>query len=761
MKRNLKELIKQMTLEEKAGLCSGLDAWRTKPVPRLGIPSIMVSDGPHGLRKQDDEGGNSNDSIPAVCFPTACAYSCSFDRELLEEMGKTLGDECQTEDVAVLLGPAVNIKRSPLCGRNFEYVSEDPYAAGELASAFIKGVQSKNIGTSIKHFAANNQEYRRLTVSSEVSERALREIYLSAFETAVKEAQGDTVMCSYNKINGVYSSENKRLLTTILRDEWGFNGFVMSDWGAVNDRVKGLEAGLDLEMPSSGGYNDALLVKAVKDGSLDENQLNMTVERILRIIFKFHDNRKKGSFNKEKHHALAVKIAEESIVLLKNENILPLSPHVKAAFIGGFAKTPRFQGGGSSHINAYKTAAFLSAAEDFALEQSIKGKPVVFGYAEGFDAVTGKGSAEMTAEALDLARNSDVAVIFAGLPDTWECEGYDRNHLKLPDSQNELISAVAEVNPNVVVVLHNGSPVEMDWAGSVKGIVEAYLGGQGVGQAVFNILYGKVNPSGKLAETFPLRLEDTPSFLSFPGDGKKVHYSEDIFVGYRYYDARKMPVLFPFGHGLSYTTFSYSNLHLDKNVLTDSDTLTVTCKVKNTGMVNGKEVIQLYVRDKTGFVQKPDKELKNFTKIYLHSGEEKTVTMMLNKRSFAYYSEALGDWHAPGGTYEILIGSSSRSILLSKEVVFKTNVKLPITITPNTNVSDILPYPGIKELLKPVKKRYSAMQGTSERAKEAITNEMVESMYNDTPLRSLQGLLGKDFTSFEEFLDRISSICRE
>lgn len=759
MKRKIAEIISQMTLEEKASICSGLDAWRTKPVPRLGIPSIMVSDGPHGLRKQDDSGDNSNDSIPAVCFPTACAYSCSFDRDLLHEMGKAIGDECQAEDVAIVLGPAVNIKRSPLCGRNFEYVSEDPYIAGELAASFINGVQSKNIGTSIKHFAANNQEFRRLTVSSEVSERALREIYLPAFETAVKQSQPATFMCSYNKINGVFASENKRLLTEILRNEWGFEGFVMSDWGAVNDRIKGLEAGLDLEMPSSGGITDAQIVKAVKEGILDEKILDHSASLLLKFIFKFHDNRQKGSFNKEKHHALAVKIEEESIVLLKNDGILPLSPHVKAAFIGGFAEKPRFQGGGSSHINAYKTTSFLSAAADFALEQSIKGKPVVFSYAKGFDATTGEGSEDLTREALELAQKSDVVVVFAGLPDTWECEGYDRNHLRLPESQNSLISALAKVNSNIVVVLHNGSPVEMHWVNEVKGIVESYLGGQGVGQAVFNILYGKVNPSGKLAETFPLRLEDTPSFLSFPGDGKKTVYSEDIFVGYRYYDARKMKVLFPFGHGLSYTTFSYSNLTLDKEQISDKDEIIVSLQVKNTGLVSGKEIVQVYVRDKTSSVQRPEKELKNFCKVYLQSGEEKTVTMTLDKRSFAYYSEELGEWHAAGGTYEILIGKSSRDIVLSKEITFKTHIKLPITITPNTNVSDILKYDGISELLEPVRNRYNAMQGTSERAKEAITKEMVDSMYNDTPLRSLQGLLGNDFTSFDDFLEQIRQIC--
>lgn len=759
MKRKIQDLVKQMTLEEKASLCSGLDAWRTKPVPRLGIPSIMMSDGPHGLRKQEDQGDNSNDSIPAVCFPTASAYSCSFDRDLLEEMGRTIGDECQAEDVSIVLGPAVNIKRSPLCGRNFEYVSEDPYAAGELASAFIKGVQSKNIGTSIKHFAANNQEFRRFTVSSEVSERALREIYLPAFEKAVSQSKPDTVMCSYNKINGVYSSENKKLLTDILRKEWGFNGFVMSDWGAVNDRIKALEAGLDLEMPSSGGVTDAQIVKAVKEGLLDEGILNTSVERILSFIYKFLTSRQKGSFNKEKHHSLAVKIAEESIVLLKNDEVLPLFPHLKAAFIGGFAEKPRFQGGGSSHINSFKITSFLSAAADFALEQSIKGKPVIFGYAKGFDAVTGEGSGEMTQEALLLAQKSDVVVVFAGLPDTYECEGYDRKHLKLPESQNKLIREISKVNSNIVVVLHNGSPVEMDWAEDVKGIVEAYLGGQGVGQAVFNILYGKANPCGKLAETFPLHLEDTPSYLSFPGNGKIAKYSEDIFTGYRYYDKRKMNVLFPFGHGLSYTTFSYSNFNLDKEIISDEDTLTLSVQVKNTGPVNGKEIIQVYVRDKTGFIQRPDKELKNFTKVYLPSGEEKTVTLTLNKRSFAYYSEELGDWHVPSGTYEILIGKSSRDIVLSREVTFKTGVKMPITITPNTIVSDILRYEGIPELLEPVRIRYYAMQGSSERAKEAITDEMVENMYLDMPLRSLQGLLGNDFRDLDEFIHRICQLC--
>ena len=678
---DVKELVANMTLEEKAGLCSGQDFWHTKAVERLQIPAMMVSDGPHGLRKQDESGDHLgiNESIKAVCFPAGCATAASFDRELLYKVGETLGKECQAEGVGVILGPAVNIKRSPLCGRNFEYFSEDPYLASEIAASQIKGVQSKNVGTSIKHFLANNQEHRRMTSSSEVDERTLREIYLGAFEGAVTQAKPWTVMCSYNKINGTYAAENKTYLTEVLRNEWGFDGFVVSDWGAVNDRVPDLEAGLDLEMPTSFGLNDKKIVEAVKTGTLAEDVLDQAVERILNIVYRFEENRDATAvFDREADHALARKVASECMVLLKNDGILPLTEERKAAFIGVFAEKPRYQGGGSSHINASQTESALEMAA---------GYPVV--YAKGYDTKEDQVDEELVAEAVRVAKEAEVAVIFAGLPDAFESEGYDRQHMRLPECQDRLIREIAEVQPNTIVVLHNGSPVEMPWKDDVKGLLEAYLGGQAGGSAVVNILYGKVNPSGKLAETLPLKLSDNPSYLNF-AEREKVNYSEGVFVGYRYYDAKEMEVAFPFGHGLSYTTFKYSNLKLDRTEMTDQDTLTVSVDVTNTGSRAGKEVVQLYVSDRTGSVRRPLKELKGYEKVSLDPGETKTVTMTLDKRSFAWYSTELHDWYAASGEYEILIGASSRDIRLTVEIRLDSTQKLPLNLTLNTPLGDLI-----------------------------------------------------------------------
>lgn len=692
MKRDVKAIVKQMTLEEKAGMCSGKDFWHLKSVERLGIPEVMVSDGPHGLRKQDKEADHlgANESIKAVCFPTACATACSFDRELLETLGETLGDECQAENLSVILGPAVNIKRSPLCGRNFEYFSEDPYLASQMAAAHIKGVQSKNVGTSIKHFAANNQEHRRMSCSSEIDERTFREIYLAAFEAAVKESRPDTVICSYNKINGTFASENHRLLTEILRDEWGFEGYVMSDWGAVNDRVKGLEAGLDLEMPASGGHTDAEIVEAVKTGVLDEAVLDTAVERILNIIFKFSDNRQPGKFDKEADHNLAARIARESMVLLKNDGILPLKGEgQKIAFIGKFAEKPRFQGGGSSHINSFKVTSALDAVKKYA----------DVSYAQGYDVKEDKVDEAMFAEAVETAEHADIAVVFAGLPDAFESEGYDREHMRMPECQNRLIAEIVKVQPNTVVVLHNGSPVEMPWADDVRGILESYLCGQAVGEAQADILFGRANPCGKLAETVPYKLSDNPSYLNFPGDGKTVEYREGVFVGYRYYDTKEMAVRYPFGYGLSYTTFEYSDLKLSAKEIKDTDTLTVSLKVKNTGSMAGKEIVQLYVADKTNAASRPVKELKNFAKVELAPGEEKVVAMELDKRSFAWYNTEISDWYAATGTYEILVGSSSRDILLKDAVQLTSTTKIPVKIHMNTTVAELLAEPKAKEIM--------------------------------------------------------------
>ena len=742
MERNLKELVNQMTLEEKAGMCSGLDFWHLKPVDRLGIPSVMVSDGPHGLRKQDDNADHLgiNESIRAVCFPPAVLSACSFDRDLLRELGDTVGKEAQATDVSVVLGPAVNIKRSPLCGRNFEYYSEDPYLAGESAAAFINGVQSHHVGTSIKHFAANNQELNRMSCSSEVDERTLREIYLPAFETAVKKSQPYTVMCSYNKINGTYASENPWLLTEVLRDEWGFEGYVMSDWGAVNERVPGLKAGLDLEMPASGGMTDREIVAAVQDGSLEESVLDQAVERILRITFTWLDNREEQDLTLEADHETARRIAEGSMVLLKNENVLPLNPSENVVFIGGFAKRPRYQGGGSSHINSFRVDSALKAVKDIA-EVS---------YAEGFSSSKDLYDKELAADAVEAARRADKAVIFAGLPDSFESEGYDRSHMKLPECQDRLIREIAEVQPNTIVVLHNGSPVEMPWKDDVKGLLEAYLGGQAGGSAVVNILYGKVNPSGKLAETLPLKLSDNPSYLNF-AEREKVNYREGVFVGYRYYDAKEMEVAFPFGHGLSYTSFKYSDLKLDRTEMTDQDTLTVSVDVTNTGGRAGKEVVQLYVSDLTGAVRRPVKELKGYEKVSLEPGETKTVTMTLDKRSFAWYSTDLHDWYAASGEYEILIGASSRDIRLTENVHLTGTCQFPLNLTLNTTLGDLIADERTKDFGLSLKRKMDEFFGATGADAKLSDDDSDEDLMGDAvaasmPIRNVVsfGLMEKD-----------------
>lgn len=742
MKRNIKDLIRQMTLEEKAGMCSGLDFWHLKGIERLGIPSVMVSDGPHGLRKQDDQADHLgiNESIKAVCFPPAVLSACSFDRDLMKEFGDAIGKEAQATDLSVVLGPAVNIKRSPLCGRNFEYYSEDPYLAGETAAAFIEGVQSHHVGTSIKHFAANNQEFNRMSCSSNADERTLREIYFPAFETAVKKSQPYTVMCSYNQINGTYASEDPWLLTKVLRDEWGFKGYVMSDWGAVNDRTAGLKAGLELEMPSSGGINDREIVDAVKDGSLEESVLDQAVERLLNIIFEYTDHREEQELNLEADHELAGKIARESMVLLKNDSVLPLKDTEKVAFIGEFAKKPRFQGGGSSHINSFRVSNILD---------EVSGNANIT-YAKGFPADSDIYDEALAKEALQAAKAADKAVIFAGLPDSFESEGYDRTHMRLPECQNRLIREILAVQPEVIVVLHNGSPVEMPWLADVKGLLEAYLGGQAAGSAIADLLFGKACPCGKLAETIPYKLSDNPSYLFF-GDGDKVEYREGIFVGYRYYDAKEMPVAFPFGHGLSYTDFSYSGLKISKSEMTDHDTVTVSVDVTNTGSCEGKEIVQLYVSDLTGAVRRPLKELKGYSKVSLKPGETKTVSFPLDYRSFAWYNTQISDWYAASGDYEILIGASSRDIRLSGKIHMTTQKILPLKVHMNSTLGELLADKRTAPCIEGLKNRMGEFFGASaDKAKEdgdtAISDAMNNAMVASMPLRNLAsfGLCTKD-----------------
>ena len=744
--KDIRNLIAKMTLEEKAGLLSGEDFWHTKPVERLGVPRSMVSDGPHGLRKQDDQADHLgiNESIKAVCFPAASATAASFDPELIEKMGEALGEACQHEKLSVLLGPAVNIKRSPLCGRNFEYFSEDPYLTGVMATALIKGIQSKNVGTSIKHFALNNQEHRRMSSSSDCDERTIREIYFPAFEMAVKEAQPWTVMCSYNRINGVYASENPWLLTDVLRKEWGFEGYVMSDWGAVSNRVAGVAAGLDLEMPASGGINDRKIVEAVKAGKLDEKQVDLCCERILNIIYRYVENAKPETpWDKEAQHRMTADVAAECMVLLKNDgDILPLKKDDAIAFIGEFAEKPRFQGGGSSHINSFKTTGAVEAAKGHGLNVT---------YVQGYSVKEDDATAEQIAEAVAAAKKAKVAVVFAGLPDAYESEGYDRTHMRMPDSQNRLIEAVAEANPNTVVVLHNGSPVEMPWIGKVKGVLEAYLGGQAVGEATVRVLYGDVNPSGHLPESFPKKLEDNPSFLFFGGEPRATDYREGIFIGYRYYDRKKMDVLFPFGYGLSYTTFEYSGLKLSADAIKDTDTVTATVTVKNTGSRAGKAVVQLYAGDAEGFVNavRPVRELRAFKKVALEPGESKEVSFTLGKRAFATWRSEIHDWWVETGDFTIEVGDSVANLPLKATVKVESTVQLPRHFDMDSIVMDMMADPKAKAVLAPLMQNAAALFGDGEGGEastEAISDEMSMAMMQYMPVRTMLGFSNGAFS---------------
>ncbi|MBN2046523.1 MAG: glycoside hydrolase family 3 C-terminal domain-containing protein [Anaerolineaceae bacterium] len=655
-------IISKMTLAEKVALSSGLNFWRTRPFEEHGIPQIMVTDGPHGLRKQSETGDHLgiNESVLSTCFPPACATASSWNPDLLVEMGKAIGEEAQEEHVAVVLGPGANIKRNPLCGRNFEYFSEDPFLAGEMAKSWILGVQGESVGVSLKHFAANSQENMRLASDSILDERALREIYLPAFEAAVKGAKPTTLMCAYNKINGTYCSDNKRLLTDILRGEWGHEGVVVTDWGAMHDRVEAFKAGLELEMPSSNQYFDADVIAAVESGALSEDVIDECVDRLLDLIFTATANQKDGfTYDREAHHQLARKVAADSAVLMKNaDQILPLAKESKIALIGALAATPRYQGSGSSHINPTQ----LNSAVDGFNAYELK-----FDYFAGYEMDAPPNEA-LIAEAAAGAKQADVVVIFAGLTDSYESEGFDRQTMAMPESHNQLIHAVTAVNPNTVVVLSGGSPVEMPWVDEVKAILNLYLPGQAGGLAAADLLTGAVNPSGKLAETYPVSYEDVPSAHIYLNGGKQAQYQESIFVGYRYYDTANMGVRFPFGFGLSYTTFEYSDLKLSADEIQAGDELKVSLTVKNTGKAAGAEVVQVYVSDQQHDVFRPEKELKGFAKVYLAPGESKQVEISLGLRAFAYYHPEAQDWAVQSGEFVIAAGSSSRDLRLSQPV---------------------------------------------------------------------------------------------
>ncbi|HEY3437886.1 MAG TPA: glycoside hydrolase family 3 C-terminal domain-containing protein, partial [Actinotalea sp.] len=658
---DIPSVLAQLTLEEKASLLDGSDFWRTQPVERLGVPSIMVTDGPHGLRKQPEAGDHLGlgNSVPATCFPPAAGLASSWDIDLLRRVGVALGDECRAEDVSVLLGPGVNMKRSPLCGRNFEYFSEDPFLAGRLAAGLVDGIQSRGVGTSLKHFAANNQETDRMTVSAEVDERTLREIYLPAFEHVVKAADPWTIMCSYNRISGVYASEDPWLLTEVLRDDWGYQGLVVSDWGAVNERAAGVAAGLDLEMPSSSGSGTRAIVEAVTAGTLDEAAVDRSAARVLALVDRAQPALAEGgAFDVDGHHALAREAALASAVLLKNEgDLLPLDPAAggRIAVVGEMARSPRYQGAGSSQVVPTRLDDALSA-----LTAAVDGHRELT-FAAGYVVDSEEADPALVAEAVEAARGAEVAVVFLGLPASYESEGYDRAHMDLPAQQVALLEAVAAVNERVVVVLSNGSAVALPWQSHARAIVEGWLLGQAGGSALADLLVGRVNPSGRLAETLPLRHLDNPTVGAFPGENGQVRYGEGLLIGYRWYDTRELDVAYPFGHGLSYTQFAYE--HVDVDLLDPAGArVDVSLTVTNTGTRAGRETVQVYVADPQSTVFRPAQELRGFARVALEPGDSERVTIGLDARAFAWWSTPLQRWVVEGGRFEVRVGASSRDI---------------------------------------------------------------------------------------------------
>jgi beta-glucosidase len=727
-------LLQQMTLEEKAALCSGASFWTTTPIDRLGVPEMVVSDGPHGVRRQADINAIGSTSLPATCFPTYSCLAASWDEELAFAMGQALAEECIALNVDVLLGPGVNMKRSPLCGRNFEYLSEDPYMAGEMAASLINGVQSKGVGTSLKHFAANNQEYQRFSISAEVDERTLREIYLPAFEKAVKKAKPWTVMCSYNKLNGRFASESHSLLTEILKQEWGFEGLVVSDWGAVRDRVAALKGGLDWEMPGPQARRVKAVVAAVQSGDLDLALLDESVRRILKVILKAKATPKGASFDIEAHHAVARKVASEGMVLLKNTGILPLKNLEHVAVIGRAAETAHFQGGGSSHINPTRVDVPFNELKTQAGEAE-------FTYAEGYP-TDNSLQPGLIAQAVEIAQSADVALLYIALPTYKESEGYDRKDLDLTDHQVALIQAVSKVQPNTVVILNNGSPVAMSsWIDGVAAVLEAYMMGQAGGAAIADVLLGKVNPSGKLAETYPLKLADTPAYLNWPGECGTVRYGEGLFIGYRYYDTKEVPVLFPFGYGLSYTTFAYSNARLSAASIQDVDGVTVSVDVTNTGRMAGKEIVQIYVHDQASSLTRPEKELKGFAKVALQPGETKTVSIALDFRAFAYYHPEYKQWVAETGEFDILVAASAQDIRHTLTVSLQSTLQLPCVLDNLSTVREWVADPRGKVVIDPLLQKMEAMNRQAfgdENTADTIGMDMME-MFADMPLVSVLG----------------------
>jgi len=656
-----------MTIEEKAAFLSGKGEWQTRDFERLGIPSIFCSDGPHGIRKQAGAGDHLglNASLPATCFPTAATIANSWDEELGETLGETLGEEAMAEGVNVLLGPGLNIKRSPLCGRNFEYFSEDPYLAGKMAASYVRGIQSQGVYACPKHFAVNSQELRRMAMNAVIDERTLREIYLTGFEIAVKEGKAKTIMSAYNEVNGVYANENKHLLNDILRDEWGFDGIVITDWGASNDHALGVAAGSNLEMPNPGLDSARELIAAVESGKIKMEDLDARVDELLDAVLTLYVNAqgKSDEFDKNAHHQIARRAASESAVLLKNEgNTLPLKAGTKVAVIGDFAFVPRYQGAGSSLVNPTKIETISEMISSYDLQ--------VVGMSRGYSR-NGSEDVVTKKEALDIAAKADVVLYFFGLNEDSESEGMDRTHMRIPQNQINLLQELGQVNPNLVGVISAGSAIEMPWHHYLKAMLHCYLNGQAGAGAVLDILMGKVNPSGKISETIPRRLEDTPAYRYYPSQERTSEYRESLYVGYRYYDTAKVPVLYPFGFGLSYTSFEYSDIKV-----TDEK---VSFTIKNTGSYDGAEVAQLYVGLPSAKVFRPEKELKGFVKVYLKAGESKEVSIAFDDKTFRYFNVKTNKWEVEDGNYQIMIGASSADIKLEANIM-------------KTETTDTMPY---------------------------------------------------------------------
>ena len=730
---NIESIISEMTLEEKAALCTGATAWTTTPIERLGVPELFMADGPHGVRRVVDLSELNQQSLPATCFPTASCLASTWNADLIYQMGEALGEECIAQEVDVLLGPGVNMKRSPLCGRNFEYFSEDPFLAGELAVSLINGVQSKGIGTSLKHFAANNQEFQRLSISAEIDERTLREIYLTAFEKAVKQANPWTVMCAYNKLNGEYCSEHHALLSDILKDEWEFEGFVVSDWGAVHDRVASLKGGLDLEMPGPQDRRVQAVIEAVQTGELDESLLDEAVRRILKIIAKAQETPKGAPFDIDAHHELAHQIANEGMVLLKNNGLLPLKEPQHIAVIGRAAQNAHFQGEGSSHVNPTRVNVPFVALQDGAGDAELS-------YAAGYP-INDEFRQDLIDQAVKIAKTADVAVLYIALPTYIEVEGYDRESLDLTPQQITLIKAVSAVQPNTVVILNNGAPVVMqDWIDDVAAVLEGWMMGQAGGVAISDVLFGKVNPSGKLAETFPLKLADTPAYLNWPGGAGKVIYGEGLYIGYRYYDAKQMPVLFPFGYGLSYTTFEYSNVKVSSKTFKDIDGLMISLDITNSGDLPGAEIVQVYVHDHESELARPEKELKGFVKVVLQPGETKTVSIPLDFRSFAYYHPKHRQWITESGDFDLLIGASSVDIRHTETVTLESTVLLKSLLDKESTVGEWLDDPKGRVVLYPLMTKLleesQSLFGSGDEDEET-TNRNILMMISGMPLLSV------------------------